>query len=119
MTVAQLREKCSGTVKAKDGEQELLEKFWAVNSYVAGSYDTQRDFELLSQEMAAGEKGQANRLFYLALPPSVFKPVTSMLKVRNLFWGLVSKSAIVNETHKRSISSCQKIFLFMLATERI
>ena len=23
-----------------------------------------------------------NRLFYLALPPSVFKPVTTMLKVR-------------------------------------
>lgn len=27
------------------------------------------------------EKSHANRLFYLALPPSVFKPVTSMLKV--------------------------------------
>ena len=25
----------------------------------------------------------SNRLFYLALPPSVFKPVTTMLKVRN------------------------------------
>ena len=31
--------------------------------------------------MVAVEKGHANRLFYLALPPSVFKPVTSMLKV--------------------------------------
>jgi len=80
MTVSQLREKCAGTVKAKEGEEDLLEQFWATNHYVAGSYDTQRDFELLNQEMAAVEKGQANRLFYLALPPSVFKPVTSMLK---------------------------------------
>ena len=32
--------------------------------------------------MVGVEKGHANRLFYLALPPSVFKPVTSMLKVR-------------------------------------
>ena len=90
MTVAQLREKCSGTVKPKDGEQELLEQFWAANRYVAGSYDTQRDFELLSQDMSGVEKGQANRLFYLALPPSVFKPVTSMLKVTTSNWALVS-----------------------------
>merc|ERR1712110_1046138 len=80
MTVAQMRERCAGTVKAKEGEEELLEQFWNNNHYVAGSYDTQRDFEMLNQEMVAVEKGHANRLFYLALPPSVFKPVTSMLK---------------------------------------
>jgi len=80
MTVAQLREKCVGTVKAKEGEEEMLEAFWKSNYYVAGSYDTKRDFELLSQEMTAVEKGANNRLFYLALPPSVFKPVTSMIK---------------------------------------
>ena len=74
-----------GTVKAKEGEEDLLEQFWTANHYVAGSYDTQRDFELLNQEMVAVEKGHANRLFYLALPPSVFKPVTSMLKVTNTF----------------------------------
>jgi len=80
MTVAQLRERCAGTVKCREGEEATLENFWASNSYVAGSYDTQRDFELLHKEMTAVEKGHANRLFYLALPPSVFKPVTSMLK---------------------------------------
>ena len=81
MTLSQLREKCVGTVKAKEGEEELLEQFWAANHYVAGSYDNQGDFQRLNQEMVAVEKGIANRLFYLALPPSVFKPVTSMLKV--------------------------------------
>merc|ERR550532_1825256 len=80
MTVAQMRERCAGTVKAKEGEEEMLEQFWTNNNYVAGSYDTQRDFEMLNQEMVGVEKGHANRLFYLALPPSVFKPVTSMLK---------------------------------------
>jgi len=48
MTVAQLREKCVGTVKAKEGEEDLLEQFWATNHYMAGSYDTQRDFELVN-----------------------------------------------------------------------
>jgi len=80
LSVSQLREKCAGTVKAKEGEEELLEKFWAANQYVAGSYDNQEDFEHFNEEMVAVEKSVANRLFYLALPPSVFKPVTSMLK---------------------------------------
>jgi len=80
MTVAQLRERCVGTVKAKQGEEDLLNEFWSNNYYVAGSYDTKRDFELLAQEMGAVEKGKNNRLFYLALPPSVFMNVTSMIK---------------------------------------
>ena len=49
MTVPQLRERCVGTVKCKEGEEETLERFWNNNHYVAGSYDTQRDFELLNQ----------------------------------------------------------------------
>ena len=69
MTVSQLREKCVGTVKAKEGEEDLLEQFWTANHYVAGSNDM-RDFKLLNQEMVAVEKGHANRLFYLALPLS-------------------------------------------------
>ena len=87
MTVGQLRERCEGTVKAKEGEEAALDSFWASNHYVAGSYDTQRDFEILNQEMGSVEKGRANRLFYLALPPSVFKPVTSMLKVSTWYIG--------------------------------
>merc|ERR1712066_74297 len=82
LTIEEVRSKCSKTVVAKSGEEQLLEQFWASNHYCAGSYDKQRDFELLGQEMASHEKGPSNRLFYLALPPSVFKPVTTMLKVR-------------------------------------
>ena len=81
LTVAKLRETCAGTVKAKKGEEEVLEQFWAANHYIAGSYDDKKDFELLNQEMAAIENATANRMFYLSLPPSVFKPVTTMLKV--------------------------------------
>merc|ERR1719450_749806 len=66
MTVSQLREKCAGTVKAKEGEEELLEQFWAVNHYVAGSYDSQEDFENFNEAMVGVEKSVANRLFYLA-----------------------------------------------------
>ena len=30
------REKCAGTVKAKPGEEEALDRFWQSNHYVAG-----------------------------------------------------------------------------------
>lgn len=80
LSVAKIRDKCVNTVKAKDGEEEALETFWSQNHYVAGSYDQKRDFELLNQEMSRHEKGHANRIFYLALPPSVFKTVSSGVK---------------------------------------
>jgi glucose-6-phosphate 1-dehydrogenase len=45
-------------------------------SYLAGAYDSQSDFEQLDRFLAdiEGDHG-ANRLFYLAVPPSVFAPV--------------------------------------------
>lgn len=80
LTVQQVREKCSPHMKVKEAEQERFEQFWKVNHYVKGSYDTRRDFELLNQEMTKVGTSRANRIFYLALPPSVFEPVTSNLK---------------------------------------
>jgi hypothetical protein len=37
LTTLMFREKCAGTVKAKPGEEELLEAFWKANYYVAGT----------------------------------------------------------------------------------
>lgn len=78
MTIEQLREKCHQYMKVQPGEEEKYENFWNLNHYVAGSYDQRRDFELLNQEVSKFEKNAqtANRIFYLALPPSVFQPVT-------------------------------------------
>lgn len=75
-------------LQVKEEEMERLESFWAANRYVAGAYDSRRDFELLNQELNAaqlpGERQlsmlNANRLFYLALPPSVFEVVTANIR---------------------------------------
>ncbi|XP_042214326.1 glucose-6-phosphate 1-dehydrogenase-like [Homarus americanus] len=80
LTVAQVKEKCKPFMKVGESEQERYEQFWKVNSYVKGSYDTRRDFELLDQEMNKVATPRANRIFYLALPPSVFDIVTTNLK---------------------------------------
>jgi len=82
ISVDDIRERCKPWFKVKEGEEEKAEAFWSCNSYVAGGYDQRRDFEMLTQEMSRYETGgrQANRLFYLALPPSVFAHVTTQLK---------------------------------------
>lgn len=80
LKVEQIREKCRPYMKVKEGQEERYEQFWKVNHYVRGSYDTRRDFELLDQELTKVGTVRANRIFYLALPPSVFQVVTTNLK---------------------------------------
>ena len=68
--------------KVKDGESAKLDEFFAANSYVKGSYTEKSAFEGLSKALLNIEKGKpaGNRLFYLALPPSVFDTVTTCIK---------------------------------------
>lgn len=70
------------THQAKDEDAGKLEGFWATNSYVRGSYTEKEAFENLNREIQKLEAGfpAGNRLFYLALPPSVFAPVTTNIK---------------------------------------
>jgi glucose-6-phosphate 1-dehydrogenase len=70
-------------LKAKDEDATKLKEFWAMNTYVRGSYTEKDAFEKLNVEIVKLEAGhkKANRLFYLALPPSVFAPVTSNIKL--------------------------------------
>ena len=77
MSVELVREKCSAWVK---GDPAELDEFWSNNRYVAGSYDKREDLEALQAEMSGCEEGGgSNRLFYLALPPSVFKTISAMV----------------------------------------
>lgn len=81
LSVTELRAKCDQYMKVRPEEQAKYEDFWRLNHYVAGGYDARRDFELLNQEICKFEDvPHANRLFYLALPPSVFDTVTELIK---------------------------------------
>jgi glucose-6-phosphate 1-dehydrogenase len=65
----------------KDMEQQLQE-FCALCTYVAGQYDKDESFVDLLKHLEELEKGrkEANRVFYMALPPSVFITVSQHLK---------------------------------------
>ena len=84
-----------------------MEEFWKANSYVAGSYDTKRDFELLNQEMTNLEEKAANRLFYLALPPSVFASVTTLIKANCMSTSGWSRIIVEKPFGKDSDSSAE------------
>lgn len=107
LTVEDIRQKCQPWIKVKDGEESLLEEFWKANSYVAGSYDTKRDFELLNQEMTNLEEKAANRLFYLALPPSVFASVTTLIKANCMSTSGWSRIIVEKPFGKDSDSSAE------------
>uniref|UniRef100_A0A914VKB9 Glucose-6-phosphate 1-dehydrogenase n=1 Tax=Plectus sambesii TaxID=2011161 RepID=A0A914VKB9_9BILA len=69
--------------KVKDGEKEQFTEFVKKCTYVMGAYDKPEGFEKLDSVIAELEQkynGPANRLYYLALPPNVFAPVTSQIK---------------------------------------
>ncbi|XP_039233437.1 glucose-6-phosphate 1-dehydrogenase isoform X2 [Drosophila yakuba] len=81
LTVDSLKEQCLPYMKVQSHEQKKYEEFWALNEYVSGRYDGRTGFELLNQQLELMEnKNKANRIFYLALPPSVFEEVTVNIK---------------------------------------
>ncbi|XAR58254.1 Glucose-6-phosphate dehydrogenase [Bertholletia excelsa] len=73
--------------KGDSGEQiEEVSKFLKLIKYVSGSYDSEEGFQLLDKEISEHEysrktaNGSSCRLFYLAIPPSVYPSVCKMIK---------------------------------------
>jgi len=109
MSIPELRAKCDQHIKIGSDEEALYEKFWKLNNYVAGSYDQRRDFEILNQEISKFEKNsKMNRLFYLALPPSVFESVTLHIK-QNCMGTKGWNRIIVEKPFGRDAASSKKL----------
>ena len=109
ISVQNIKESSSKYLAFKsEGDKQKLESFWSRNYYVQGSYDKDPDFKHLNEELtiledkaiesygnqangtAAAKADSANncqnviyehnRLFYLALPPTVFNSSTELIK---------------------------------------
>lgn len=67
-----------------DEDKAKLEEFKSSATYISGGYEDDESFEKLNEHLKELESqfqgNERNRLFYLALPPSVFIPVAAHLK---------------------------------------
>ena len=81
------RKRVKSYIKTPTKELEKqLDEFCEFCSYVSGQYDQDDSFIALEKHMQEIEKGRKenNRIFYMALPPSVFITVSQHLK-RNCY----------------------------------
>ena len=75
MNQKQLIEKVEPFLKLTEEQKPLAQKFFSINAYVsADGYGDLSSYKKLDDEILKHEKAaNGNRVFYLALPPSVFK----------------------------------------------
>jgi len=87
MDEAEYHKRVTGYIKNPNDDpaiKEKLEEFKALSTYISGAYDETSAFENLNKHLESIESNyqtkEHNRIFYLALPPSVFAPVSKHLK---------------------------------------
>ncbi|KAJ0433193.1 putative glucose-6-phosphate dehydrogenase (NADP(+)) [Helianthus annuus] len=70
----------------EETHEEDVAQFLRLIKYVSGAYDKEEGFRLLDKAISEYElsknstEGSSRRLFYLALPPSVYPPVCKMIR---------------------------------------
>ncbi|XP_078111575.1 glucose-6-phosphate 1-dehydrogenase isoform X1 [Sander vitreus] len=81
LTVDDIRTSSMPYLKVTDKEAERLSAFFSRNSYISGKYADESSFSKLNTHILSLPGGpEANRLFYLALPPTVYHDVTKNIK---------------------------------------
>jgi glucose-6-phosphate 1-dehydrogenase len=90
--------------------EEQLDEFCKVCTYVAGQYDQDGAFQQLDRHIVEIEEGrkQGNRVFYMALPPSVFIPVSEHLK-RNCYPKNGIARIIIEKPFGKDLGSSRKL----------
>ncbi|KAG0268192.1 Glucose-6-phosphate 1-dehydrogenase [Actinomortierella ambigua] len=94
MDQATFEEHVTKYIKLKtDEDRAALKEFLKLCSYQAGQYDKDEDFQSLEKKIVALESasGAKERMFYMALPPSVFIPVAKSIKKNNYKKGIIAR----------------------------
>ncbi|KAG6335637.1 hypothetical protein ID866_3453 [Astraeus odoratus] len=88
-----------------------LEEFKNLNTYIPGGYEDSESFQRLNNHIKEIEKryggSPPNRLFYLALPPTVFIPVSQHAKQE--CYGAGINRIIVEKPFGKDLDSCRKL----------
>lgn len=98
----------SWLAKAATGHTEKLDEFLAACCYCQGQYDSAEDFARLNAAVEAWEAGATdrhNRMFYLAIPPSVFGPAAQSIKASAMAPDLSWTRVIVEKPFGHDLAS--------------
>ncbi|XP_074387223.1 glucose-6-phosphate 1-dehydrogenase [Zonotrichia albicollis] len=117
LTVELIREQTLPHLKVSPEDGPCLELFLSLQSFVQGQYGDEASFRALDAHLRALPGGdRAHRLFYLALPPSVYTPVTQHL--RALCMGQGWNRVIVEKPFGRDLSSSEELSAHLSALFR-
>lgn len=98
----------------KSEHDAKLKKFQEISSYISGAYDKDDGFQALTKAMEEIEgkresKGNGpNRIFYMALPPSVFTVVATNLK-KNCYKGAKDARIVIEKPFGKDLESCREM----------
>ncbi|XP_011493976.1 PREDICTED: glucose-6-phosphate 1-dehydrogenase-like [Ceratosolen solmsi marchali] len=68
-------------VNIRPEDTELYNKFWRINYYIQGSKNNDLDYDRINKQIEKWENNdKGNRIFYMAIPPSVFAMAASQIK---------------------------------------
>ncbi|KAH9045586.1 glucose-6-P dehydrogenase [Lactarius pseudohatsudake] len=112
MDEAEFHKRSTSYIKDPDQSQaSKIEEFKKLSSYVSGGYEDSASFENLENHLKGVESAYqskvTNRVFYLALPPSVFLPVAENLKKHNYASGV--NRIIVEKPFGKDLDSSREL----------
>jgi len=89
MDRASFHQRATSYIKNPNDDPDIaakIEEFKKISDYVSGGYEDAESFQVLERHLRQIESSyqskERNRIFYLALPPSVFIPVAANVKVQ-------------------------------------
>ncbi|ORX64362.1 glucose-6-phosphate dehydrogenase [Basidiobolus meristosporus CBS 931.73] len=102
----EFKKRIASYLKFIPSERNLVDGFLEHLHYISGQYDEDASFQKLNQylEELAGERKNTNRVFYMALPPSVFIPVAQQVK-KNVYTTQGSNRLIVEKPFGKDFDS--------------
>jgi glucose-6-phosphate 1-dehydrogenase len=114
-------------IKKNENDAELAKTFDAklsgfkkISSYISGQYDTDEGFQELREHLEklederSGSKSPRNRVFYMALPPSVFTVVAKGLK-KNVYSESGKNRIIVEKPFGKDLESSREMMTALKA----
>jgi glucose-6-phosphate 1-dehydrogenase len=111
LVAADFHKRATSYIKNADNEETraLIKEFTDILTYVSGQYDEDESFQVLERHLTEIESYyqgiQKNRLFYFALPPTVFIPVSQHVKRNNYVQKGVNRLIVEKPFVKDLISS--------------